>query len=1038
MSCLLHWAASFVGSATLGLRVRGVWLTLLLAVGTAPVVVATPAPWSRDLALSPLLIQRMVTDKAGFRWIATDDGVYRYDGYDLVPLAAFVRRGPQLPVALVNALELDLRGRLWIGSVAGLFRFTPATGQLLAVRLPPAAAGQVGISALCCHPRTGIVWVSVGGNVLTLAPDRPRQPLFPSYRVEQAHYFEPAADGGIWLIGNQRELPLTHVSGAGKMRRLAGWRNLYPIPNSRPARFFDPTGVFEVTAAGERREIGRWASPLPPNSGRTRHLAPAFTDSTAGYVVGNHLVQLAGLRGAHPQATVSAFEPGPGLPGERDSYFLQLDAHGTWWSWSPYWRGCFKRGNFRQMVQPVVQANGQSLGSARTIGRLLDGRLFISTYGGTFAQAADSSAAPLRPHLLWEQLRPQPVELRESSYLDMLSLPGYGQTLLAGESFGISGIDGATGLLMTQFKPPYTDLRTRALLQDRQGRIWGGAESGLFQIDMAQRTLTRYGDDLPGRPLQTLVITDLAEDSANHALWITSTQGLFWLQPDRRALRRFCPDSAAARHLPTNALLAVAAAGPGRAWVGTRDQGLLLVDARTGLVRQLTVGDGLPSHTVASVLPDRRGHVWAGTYGGLARYTPTTGQVLAFREAEGLPDAELNRSAAFLDRDGSLWFGGVGGVVHLYPNEIRTSATRKPPHLRATAVGYPAGTQERLDHLLAGRAGRLNLGAGATAYVELRLALTDFFSPELTRYAYRLRDPAGRVLSSWLTTPRNLMLRGVSPGEYQVEVRAETGLGQPAANRLLVPLHVAAPWWQWPGVWALAAGLLLAIGYGTYWLRLRRILRDAQNRAELAANLHDEVGALLARVNMLAEVLRDQHLPPALGGTAGGRPDARGNFDRLLLNSRAAVQTMRDVVWGIDSRADSYGALLDRMRDHLDQTATPLDLTVDFTHSGLVDDAPIVAPLRQNLYLLFKEAVTNVVRHARHPTTLRVRFEQTSAAIVLEVTDDGQTAPGARPTLAGMGLRNMQQRAAAIGAELYTGPRADSRAGYQVRVVVGR
>ena len=87
---------------------------------------------------------------------------------------------------------------------------------------------------------------------------------------------------------------------------------------------------------------------------------------------------------------------------------------------------------------------------------------------------------------------------------------------------------------------------------------------------------------------------------------------------------------------------------------------------------------------------------------------------------------------------------------------------------------------------------------------------------------------------------------------------------------------------------------------GRYLVRQRQRRRVAALRAQLAIDLHDEVGTLLTRVSVQAELL--QSLPPAQ------QPPAVAG---LLRNSRAAASTLRDVVWGIDARADSAGSLLD-------------------------------------------------------------------------------------------------------------------------------
>lgn len=189
-------------------------------------------------------------------------------------------------------------------------------------------------------------------------------------------------------------------------------------------------------------------------------------------------------------------------------------------------------------------------------------------------------------------------------------------------------------------------------------------------------------------------------------------------------------------------------------------------------------------------------------------------------------------------------------------------------------------------------------------------------------------------------------------------------------------------------------------------------------RNRIAADLHDEVGTLLTRVNLQAELLRQNQPDPAL--------------DRLLTNSRAAANTMRDIVWSIDAQADTVGALLDRMRDHLDQTAAAASLETQLTTHGLSDHEALTPEVRQHLYLVFKEAVTNAVRHARYATWLRVTLARQHGQLLLAVDNDGQS--GGSPARSGMGLRNMQQRAAALRGSLLAAPYKEG--GFGVRLTV--
>jgi signal transduction histidine kinase len=228
-------------------------------------------------------------------------------------------------------------------------------------------------------------------------------------------------------------------------------------------------------------------------------------------------------------------------------------------------------------------------------------------------------------------------------------------------------------------------------------------------------------------------------------------------------------------------------------------------------------------------------------------------------------------------------------------------------------------------------------------------------------------------------------------------------------------------------VGALLAGAALLLALVLLRQRARHALArraDAQRlRDRIAADLHDEVGTLLARVSMQADLLRHTHTQPA---------DTPA-LDRLLANTRAAAGLMRDIVWGIDSHADTTGALLDRMREYLDQVASPAGLHTHLTVAGLDDNWPLASELRQHLFLVFKEAVTNAVRHAQGATDLWVSLMRGQGELKLQVRDNGRPAP---PTgrISGLGLRSMRQRATALRGTLVTGPARDT--GFSVELSV--
>ena len=1059
------------------MRVAGLWLVVLvMALGGGGLAMPVrAAPWQPDAVLSRVLIKQLLTDPSGLQWVATDEGVFRYDGHELLPLARLRAPGSApAPRGQVFSLCLDAGGHLWVGADAGLFCLTLRTGAFRRVPLPQETAGEsAAVGRLFYHPRSGHLWVSYRDVSLVVLDTRRGGRLVSPRRQLPGVAFFYQPDGtptGVWVsfIYNHHLDPATGrewLTPPGVARlELTGPAQQYlrtpcvmmPVPGTVPLRLFSASAYYELKASGRLRELRRW---LP--AGHDEHFSPCFTqaDSVCEWAAQHHYLRLT-VRGPRAgQAVADSLRLSDDTPNYyRQSFRVHQDALGVQWCYSHAWRGVYKRRAAAPLVvHPLLQAGGRIAPSARGIVRLADGRLLLGTYGGPFVQAADSPRAPLRPLPF---SRPGPHSgLVAFDALTTHTRPA--ATVVAEEDIGFSVLDPRSGncpLLALAPGTRHRPTRFLTLCEDPRRRVWGGTDSGLFVLDLRRRVARRYQPPGAARwsgaaPLARLAIFDLAADSATGHLWLATRQGLYRLAPATGELRRVGA-ALAARPLPTDDLLCVAAAGPGRAWVGTRTDGLLLVEARRGLLRQLTTADGLPSATVGTVLCRPDGAVWAGTFAGLVRYDPARQRLAVFGKAAGLTEPELNRNAAYADpRTGALLFGGVGGLYRLASTTMGEAEADRQRTIRLLVTAYGESAGAEVDEapapprFLPGGAPvpALHLGARPTDFVELRLALTDLLTADLTHYTYRLRPAlAGNApLPAWQPTTRRLVLQGLAVGDYTLEIRAETGGGQLAANTVRVPLHVARVWWQHPLVGLLAAIGLVGLAYGLFWLQGRRArrdaLRDARLRDELAANLHDEVGGLLTKISLMAEVLHNTdnemaEAPAAGPAVVGTDPALHQLAARLLLNSRAAVQALRDVVWSIDSRADSVQALLDRMEDHLGQTAAVAGLEHSFEADPLSHLQALRPLVRKHLYLVFKEAVTNAVRHGKGATSLRVRLWREGGYFVLEITDNGRAAPA--PGRSGLGLRSMAARANALNGTLRTGPRPDGTAGYEVSLKV--
>lgn len=211
---------------------------------------------------------------------------------------------------------------------------------------------------------------------------------------------------------------------------------------------------------------------------------------------------------------------------------------------------------------------------------------------------------------------------------------------------------------------------------------------------------------------------------------------------------------------------------------------------------------------------------------------------------------------------------------------------------------------------------------------------------------------------------------------------------------------------------AVAAGILAAGGLIASRVRANRALALERVRARIAADLHDDIGSSLSRIAILTEVARRK--------VPAGEADAL--LGEIAETARSLVGSLSDAVWSIDPREDDLRHAVARMRMFATDVLDGKGIAWTFD-APPEPDARLEPETRRELFLVFKEAVTNVVRHSG-ARSAALRLDLLGRSVTLEVADDGRGFDS-RPAhdldsslRRGRGLVNMKVRARRMGGSL--------------------
>jgi|WetSurMetagenome_2_1015567.scaffolds.fasta_scaffold15283_2 signal transduction histidine kinase/ligand-binding sensor domain-containing protein len=532
--------------------------------------------------------------------------------------------------------------------------------------------------------------------------------------------------------------------------------------------------------------------------------------------------------------------------------------------------------------------------------------------------------------------------------------------------------------------------------------LWLSLQSDLVVvIDIREkpviRKLLRFPDDIP--------VTSVREMFRDHTgtMWFASFEdGLAELPAGDWVNGRF-KRYTTADGLPDNHIRALSEDVTGRLWIGTRYNGLAIKEDRA--FKTLTAADGLLSNTIRSISPGDSSNMWVGTsLGVLCIDARTLRRTWRNRELAG-------QSAIRCKADGQ------GRVWTLVPDAISVCDYRQHLQNVVPPPVYIAG-------LTVNGTPFSHRTVPALSYDQNNLAIgfagISFRDGNNVRYRYRLIG----IDRDWSppTPQRGITYAALAPGSYSFEVVAINADGIASNEPARLSFIIAAPFWQRGWFIALTAALLLATVGGTVrYVSLRKlqgqirqletekaILAERERtRERIARDLHDDVASTLGSVVLYSEFLKRQLESTSESG------DLVRKIGSLSLE---AQETMDDIVWATSPQHDTLKELLIRIRDLASATCTAGGITYAIQIPETIPDMHLPDEIRKSIFLIFKEALNNIFKHA-HATKVVIETQMQDGLFRLTLTDNGSgIAAGGTPSR-GHGLRNMAKRAAEIGAE---------------------
>jgi signal transduction histidine kinase/ligand-binding sensor domain-containing protein len=439
------------------------------------------------------------------------------------------------------------------------------------------------------------------------------------------------------------------------------------------------------------------------------------------------------------------------------------------------------------------------------------------------------------------------------------------------------------------------------------------------------------------------------------------------------------------------------------------NKGLFIID-ESGRIKQHYNSYDYPkliNDYMYGVLLDDKDRIWVSHNKGLSQINPLTGEITTYNYEDGLQSNEFNTGAFYKSIDGELFFGGIRGVNGFYPKNFRDNLSNAKVIIRRMEVLDKPYESDTAISLLKKVELPYNQNTIAIEFVPL-----EYTNPLKNKVQYKLEGAD----EDWVQAGTFRMARytNLHPGSYTFKVRGSNNDDIWSTIPTTLEIVIKIPFWQ--SLWFRFLLLLLLLGIAYYFstlyldykirhekLKLEKEQAVDQERARISSDMHDDLGSGLSTIRLLSEVAKRKIQDPS----------QTREVERISETAGEMIDKMSEIIWAMSSSNDSLANLIAYMRSFAAEFLEHAHITHQFYIPETIPNIKLSGGTRRNIYLAVKESLHNVVKHAK-ATEVIVEVKMHKNMTIM-IKDNGNGFDQEKVRLFGNGLKNIQKRMISVG-----------------------
>lgn len=520
--------------------------------------------------------------------------------------------------------------------------------------------------------------------------------------------------------------------------------------------------------------------------------------------------------------------------------------------------------------------------------------------------------------------------------------------------------------------------------------------NGLFKYDMKTRRISSASVKTNIKKKEDQLKYDLQDGFYdNGLLWIASRNGLFNYDISKRKTTIYRGNGGVADYFffdvsnSTNDRI-VCASGDGISIFNKQTKNFDVINL---------IGNLLKPHCESVITANNT--IWVGTEVGVFKYNLNTH--LSERAQQANPLMQFFPSSPFAVVGKDIVLGFSDGYAYFTPFLKDVLIPSDPVIERVYVNNRPVlqqYTKKRTEPDLVFTHSNNSINIIFTAFL--------YTDPDHIKFRYRLKgaDP------EWLYSEgeRSANYAQLPPGKYAFYLQCGNKNGIWNNNLAFFNFVIQPPFWE---TWWFRTLLILLIAFGLYSLyryKIKHLLAIERIREKIASDFHDDIGAALSSISIFSEVA-DTQLEEQLP-----HEQIREIISHISSQSHAMLDTLDDIIWAVNPQNDHFYDLAVRMREFAIPLLEAKNILFDINIQEEILNTRIRMEVRKNIFLIFKECVNNIVKHACC-SEMKVSVMKLNSQLEMVISDNGNgfdvDAPHSRN-----GLKNMQKRTLEIKGEI--------------------